>query len=91
MAASPLGIYPTSHPFPINDQWSCPICSFNNPLVAYPCCEVCEQIDPQFAQDLSVTDQSISIWKCPRCTLHNMIISKQCAACGKSKTTSVCH
>ncbi|CAF0728084.1 unnamed protein product [Adineta steineri] len=91
MAVNLFDIQSNLQSLSINDEWSCSKCSFNNPLMAYPCCEMCEQIDSRLLQGFSITNQSIPTWECPRCTLKNLTISEQCTACGESKSISVYH
>ncbi|CAF4229438.1 unnamed protein product [Adineta steineri] len=88
MAVNLFDIQSNLQSLSINDEWSCSKCSFNNPLMAYPCCEMCEQIDSRLLQGFSITNQSIPTWECPRCTLKNLTISEQCTACGESKSIS---
>ncbi|CAF1095120.1 unnamed protein product [Adineta steineri] len=88
MAVNLFDIQSNLQSLSINDEWSCSKCSFNNPLMAYPCCEMCEQVDSRLLQRFSITNQSIPTWECPQCTLKNLTISEQCTACGKPKSIS---
>ncbi|CAF0780594.1 unnamed protein product [Adineta steineri] len=88
MAVNLFDIQSNLQSLSINDEWSCSKCSFNNPLMAYPCCEMCEQVDSRLLQGFSITNQSVPTWECPRCTLKNLTISEQCTACGESKSKS---
>ncbi|CAF0828064.1 unnamed protein product [Adineta steineri] len=88
MAVNLFDIQSNLQSLSINDEWSCSKCSFNNPLMAYPCCEMCEQVDSRLLQGFSITNQSVPTWECSRCTLKNLTISEQCTACGESKSKS---
>jgi ribosomal protein L40E len=75
----------------IDDRWSCPLCSFSNSMTNYPICEVCQEVNPEFAENFLITDQSISTWQCSRCTLNNKINAERCRICDTPKHAPVCN
>ncbi|CAF1007734.1 unnamed protein product [Rotaria sp. Silwood1] len=88
MATIYSDIHTATSPIPLNDQWSCPICSFDNPPSAFPRCNMCKQMNPLSREELNIIDQPILTWQCPRCTLNNKIANERCNACGHNKHAS---
>ncbi|CAF0982540.1 unnamed protein product [Adineta ricciae] len=71
---------------PVTNVWPCPTCSFENPLSAYPHCNMCEQAaNYNSLHHLSGIERSTSIWQCPQCTLNNETSDDHCTACGYTK------
>lgn len=75
--------------FPGIGRWSCSRCSFEQPTISYPTCQMCHQIESQKNDALSIFNSSKQIWICSFCTWHNRADHVLCESCWQAKPSTV--